>query len=74
MSVHPHVRGDNYAVKTPKIPILGPPPHTWGQRQVERDGVLIPRSTPTYVGTTSPPPGACLPRAVHPHIRGDNAE
>ena len=50
----------------------GSPPHTWGRLHGELYQRAIGRFTPTYVGKTACKSAARNPRAVHPHIRGED--
>ena len=71
-SVHPHGRGDNAALVRRQTVGYGSPPRAWGQFSLRRAVIVLPRFTPTGVGTIS---DGSLTRpnvAVHPHGRGDN--
>ena len=59
VSVHPHMRGDNYAYYNPAAPEGGSPPHAWGQCGGEACSGFLDRFTPTCVGTinSQSPPG-----------------
>ncbi len=72
MSVHPHVRGDNFTLVLSEVTENGSPPRAWGQRQLLQPDIIRSRFTPTCVGTTgSKDPRSSGPK-VHPHVRGDN--
>ena len=71
-SVHPHVRGDDWWMRSMSGTISGPPPRAWGRRHhVNRRHIRL-RSTPTCVGTTASLVRYSPVRAVHPHVRGDD--
>ena len=73
LTVHPHARGDNWAIPSTVANESGSPPRAWGQRGSRLAYYRLYRFTPTRVGTTFPPvaPASCRP--VHPHARGDNS-
>ena len=72
LSVHPHARGDNFALRTLAGFAGGSPPRPWGQCSTDVLNALPIRFTPTPVGTMQSPARAGRVRAVHPHARGDN--
>src|SRR5271157_1814418 len=72
-SVHPHARGDNINFRPGKIERGGSPPRAWGQHRPFAVDSRSGRFTPTRVGTTWSASLPRLPRAVHPHARGDNS-
>ena len=72
-SVHPHTRGDNLTLQERNNPILGSPPHAWGQLSIYFHIYLYIRFTPTRVGTMNTSNFRRDKDAVHPHTRGDNA-
>ena len=71
-AVHPHMRGDNTRSGTRLDGVHGPPPHAWGQQQLDDGQATYVRSTPTCVGTTAATKGSQNCTTVHPHMRGDN--
>jgi len=71
--VHPHGRGDNWAITGPWYEGDGSPPRAWGQCQRTHAPPLSDRFTPTGVGTISKSGGSQISLTVHPHGRGDNA-
>ncbi len=72
ISVHPHMRGDNFTGGIMYAYALGSPPHAWGQRQRRLRPAWLGRFTPTCVGTTSRARLRRIWPTVHPHMRGDN--
>ena len=72
-TVHPHGRGDNVVEPLYLDDPHGSPPRAWGQSVPYADPQVVRRFTPTGVGTITHQPALLLPRAVHPHGRGDNA-
>ena len=72
ISVHPHVRGDNDDTVGVSPDSNGSPPRAWGQLGGAINAVLLPRFTPTCVGTTVHACQLDKGIAVHPHVRGDN--
>ena len=71
-AVHPHGRGDNSAIDAFVYPPAGSPPRAWGQCLQSQTRRQRRRFTPTGVGTIPRRRSARVPRAVHPHGRGDN--
>ena len=51
VSVHPHGRGDNLVAAAQWVWANGSPPRAWGQLDAGRQQQIIPRFTPTGVGT-----------------------
>ena len=72
-TVHPHVRGDDRAIALVAVVTAGSPPRAWGRHKHQRIHRLVPRFTPTCVGTTATLRAACRSVTVHPHVRGDDA-
>ena len=70
--VHPHMRGDNGVDVQRQIPVLGSPPHAWGQCDPHPPRPAAHRFTPTCVGTIQGSGKSARRDAVHPHMRGDN--
>ncbi len=65
------MRGDGLVPAVANALQSGSPPHAWG-RLVRHDADLqASRFTPTCVGTAGAARARRLPRAVHPHMRGD---
>ena len=52
VAVHPHACGDNSCCTCSAAAITGSPPRVWGQRLHEMFDCVVPRFTPTRVGTT----------------------
>ncbi len=72
-AVHPHVRGDDCSGVQARSCAFGSPPRAWGRRWRTSSGDSGMRFTPTCVGTTASMPRGRSVRAVHPHVRGDDA-
>ena len=73
-SIHPHVRGDNRGVYDAIVVFPDSPPRAWGQRRGYDEAYSGYRFTPTCVGTTCSGRFGRWGTAIHPHVRGDNAE
>src|ERR1019366_3793805 len=71
-SVHPHARGDNSSCAVRSHKGFGSPPGAWGQLRRVVVVRVLPRFTPTRVGTTATYPQHPVIVTVHPHARGDN--
>ena len=69
-SVHPHIRGAYITLASPKVPVTGSSPHTWGIPLPCMARRRTRRFIPTYVGHTQNPNNGANQQAVHPHIRG----
>ena len=74
--VHPHMRGDSDDEMKQLMPLLGSPPHAWGQPILTATSWVSDRFTPTCVGTAWQLKPSCSRRQcrVHPHMRGDSSE
>ena len=72
-AVHPHMRGDNGATACRPPEGHGSPPHAWGQYEFREINPSTDRFTPTCVGTIVTRWTRHRDKAVHPHMRGDNA-
>ncbi len=72
LTVHPHMRGDNYFINHITLFALGTPPHAWGQFYCLFCKFIKFRYTPTCVGTMVIKMGKGPMITVHPHMRGDN--
>ena len=72
-SVHPHVHGDNVAVRIPSRSRSGSPPCAWGQLSAGRHCRRRQRFTPMCMGTTRTSATPRFRTSVHPHVHGDNA-
>ncbi len=72
LPVHPHVRGDDLPFAPYDAVQNGSPPRAWGRRVQPAPEQLVPRFTPTCVGTTARPSSRRSGRPVHPHVRGDD--
>ena len=71
--VHPHMRGEDQTPWGKPVFYAGSPPHAWGRLLgLLLLGSLV-RFTPTCVGKTCATAIRWLPRAVHPHMRGEDA-
>ncbi len=70
--VHPHARGDNWAIPSTVANESGSPPRAWGQRRTQHLCRGPSWFTPTRVGTTLSPLALLAASTVHPHARGDN--
>ena len=71
-AVHPHGRGDNVRNRHNPPLCTGSPPRAWGQSVNQYRRQVIPRFTPTGVGTISRLSSPLGRFSVHPHGRGDN--
>ena len=73
LTVHPHVRGDDFL--DPRILgyTSGSPPRAWGRCRARTTGNPPHRFTPTCVGTIAGEAEAKGGKSVHPHVRGDDA-
>ncbi len=76
ITVHPHARGEYGEVEIDGLLRHGPPPRTWGIRDVKEKWRVAIRSTPTHVGNTCGLAASSGGFPVHPHARGeyDNEE
>ena len=70
--VHPHARGEHGITCEHAPSLLGSSPRTWGTREVYESVKESYRFIPTHVGNTTTPCTSKLPRAVHPHARGEH--
>src|SRR5271157_3986419 len=50
---HPHARGENTQACSRKLRLIGPSPHTWGERDLNFAPSKGDRTIPTHVGRTS---------------------
>jgi hypothetical protein len=66
------MRGDNVPRTHGDPKRIGSPPHAWGQCTADLSGGGSRRFTPTCVGTMELMLWFNPPKAVHPHMRGDN--
>ncbi len=73
-SVHPHARGDGYLGSAQKGRRGGSPPRPWGRLRLWASATIVPRFTPTPVGTANGCHYFCPLDSVHPHARGDGSE
>jgi len=73
-AVHPHTRGDIFAISSLSILNSGSPPHAWGHSHQRRLQGRTRRFTPTRVGTLRVRARHACQRPVHPHTRGDIIE
>ena len=71
-AVHPHMRGEDAPAIACVGPTPGSPPHAWG-RHVGRGCIERVRFTPTCVGKTRTGRLNRPSTAVHPHMRGEDA-
>src|SRR5207245_2418232 len=69
---HPHARRDHFYTLWSRFGVIGSSPRTWGPRRDREDLVLVDRTIPTHVGTTTPRMSRVRPCADHPHARGDD--
>ena len=74
LSVHPHGCGDNSHMRTAVVLLTGSPPRVWGQQPRRRLAAVLPRFTPTGVGTTFCFSLVHNAATVHPHGCGDNTK
>ena len=72
LTVHPHVRGDDFRCHVLRNGICGSPPRAWGRLKPYNDAAGTGRFTPTCVGTTCLVPASPPRKSVHPHVRGDD--
>ena len=72
MSVHPHVRGEDFYFLAGLSHERGSPPRAWGGLMpVATIGAAL-RFTPTCVGRTAYAPPTVPKITVHPHVRGED--
>ena len=69
---HPHVRGEDYFVKSRNVPALETPPRAWGRPTWEGVSMTSVRNTPTCVGKTLKAGIKPRPSRKHPHVRGED--
>ncbi len=72
ISVHPHIRGENFKVSPLTKSEIGTPSHSWGKFGITQNRSWSTRYTPTFVGKISFFCSLISRRSVHPHIRGEN--
>ena len=72
-AVHPHVRGEQRAVKWERTKYCGSSPRTWGTGCFSRMGGTCRRFIPTYVGNSFVQNSRFPSSAVHPHVRGEQS-
>ena len=70
-SVHPHVRGEEPKMVFQPGKKYGTPPRAWGRVDQDLVPVGVLRYTPTCVGKRPTRRTGSPPRAVHPHVRGE---
>ncbi len=71
-TVHPRMRGDNWARNVGNAVLDGSPPHARGQRVIDSNGGRWLRFTPACAGTTHTTRTLPGGSSVHPRMRGDN--
>ncbi len=69
---HPHVRGEDCRISSPRLNGGETPPRAWGRQSVAGQVVNFVRNTPTCVGKTYSTAGAPFLRWKHPHMRGED--
>ena len=72
ISVHPHMRGENWYGTPQKCGYFGSPPHAWGKFQQSSYRQTNYRFTPTCVGKIPGTDKSLFALSVHPHMRGEN--
>ena len=73
-SVHPHARGERWSSWYPRCWAIGSSPRPWGTRAAWCGADVVRRFIPTPVGNARRASPPLLPRAVHPHARGERAD
>ena len=73
MSVHPHMRGEDFNLAETLGTQAGSPPHAWGRPSYTHRAALNPRFTPTCVGKTGSFGSDIGEPPVHPHMRGEDS-
>ena len=71
-SVQPHVRGEHLFAGAGKKKACGSAPRACGTPGLRGPWSRRTRFSPTCVGNTARPPGACGRSAVQPHVRGEH--
>ena len=72
LEAHPHVRGEDWAVRSFDLMTAGSPPRAWGGRHPATYTALQQRLTPTCVGRTAAPTRPSAGTTAHPHVRGED--
>ena len=72
-SDHPHVRGEHPRGWLSKSTLIGSSPRAWGTRLRNGGEADEVRIIPTCVGNTAACRRRPLPRADHPHVRGEHS-
>ena len=70
---HPHVRGEDCRISSPRLNGGETPPRAWGRPHGGVVGPLRNRNTPTCVGKTGASDHRAGTRRKHPHVRGEDA-
>ena len=70
---HPHVRGEDCRISSPRLNGGETPPRAWGRPHGGVVGPLRNRNTPTCVGKTSAEGEYASALRKHPHVRGEDA-
>ncbi len=71
MPVHPHARGERWAIQFTNASGAGSSPRTWGTRPAGRRRPSLWRFIPTHVGNATGRCGHRRAAPVHPHARGE---
>ncbi len=71
---HPHVRGEDIALRSMAIISSETPPRAWGRRRICSNSRGRGRNTPTCVGKTICLVSWITPVWKHPHVRGEDAD
>src|SRR2546423_1062236 len=71
-SVHPHTRGEHTQLDPELQMVDGSSPPPWGTSPGGPRCRLALRFIPTRVGNITCAHAVCVPRAVHPHTRGEH--
>ncbi len=70
---HPHVRGEDCRISSPRLNGGETPPRAWGRHiEYDRGGDWY-GNTPTCVGKPPARVDVNLPRRKHPHVRGEDS-
>ncbi len=70
---HPHVRGEDCRISSPRLNGGETPPRAWGRPFITKPLLLDEGNTPTCVGKTAADRAARYVRQKHPHVRGEDA-
>ncbi|SXG83872.1 Domain of uncharacterised function (DUF2825) [Klebsiella pneumoniae] len=69
---HPHVRGEDCRISSPRLNGGETPPRAWGRPFITKPLLLDEGNTPTCVGKTRQDLHSLSPLRKHPHVRGED--